>query len=184
MEALFWIAGDTTTGENIQNQWRVRGKCYLLAEEDVDDTKEVTEVLERYMLPTGTEGRGNWSWKKEVQTHFGNMTPALRGSFANPPPGTPLGIPLSEICEKKSGGGDVLVKGSKINNENVMDKDGLAAIARRNMRVGVIIPEVVERLDLAEDDQKARRWVWWKVGEEEKDGEGVVGGWKMEETWP
>lgn len=184
VEAMFWIAGDTTTGANLQNQWRVRGKCYLLAEEDVDDTKEVTRVLEKYMFPTGAAGSEKWSWKKEVQTHFGNMTPALRGSFANPPPGTPLGIPLSEIPERKSGGGGNLVKGSKISNENVMDKEGLAAIARRNMRVGVIVPEVVERLDLAEDDGKARRWVWWRVGEEEKNLEEEVNGWRMEETWP
>lgn len=185
VEAVFWIAGDTTTGKSIQNQWRFRGKCYLLAEEDVDGVSEVTDVLRKSMIPTGKEGGDKWSWKKEVQAHFGNLSPALRGSFANPPPGTPLSTPLSEMCGAKSGGG--LVKGNKISNDDVMATDGLAAIARRNMRVGVIIPEFVERLDLAEDDGKARRWVWSKVGEEEGDVEGVEGmedGWRMEETWP
>jgi pyridoxamine 5'-phosphate oxidase len=46
----------------------------------------------------------------------------------------------------------------------------------------VIVPEVVERLDLAEDEGRARRWVYSKVGGE--DAEGVVAGWKVEETWP
>lgn len=179
VEAMFWIAGDTTTGKSIQNQWRFRGKCYLLAEEDVDGVSEVTDILRKSMIPTGKEGEDKWSWKKEVQAHFGNLSPALRGSFANPPPGTPLGASLPEMC-----GGDGLVKGNKISNDDVMAMDGLAVIARRNMRVGVIIPEFVERLDLAEDDGKARRWVWSKVGEEEGDVEGMEDGWKMEETWP
>lgn len=181
VEAMFWVPGDTVTGAGILNQWRFRGKCYLLAEDDVDDVNEVTDVLRRSMIPTGNEGREKWSWKKEVQTHFGNLSPALRGSFANPPPGAPLDIPLSKMCERKSGGGAILAKGNQISNDCVMGVDGLAAIARRNMRVGVIIPEVVERLDLAEDDGKARRWVWSKLGE---GVEGVEDGWKMEEIWP
>lgn len=176
VEAMFWIAGDTTTGENLQNQWRVRGKCYLLAEEDVDDARDVTDVLRRYMLPTGKKEGGMWSWRREVQMHFGNLTPALRGSFANPPPGTLVG--------ERGLGGEGLVKGRKVGNENVLDEVGVAAVARRNMRVGVVVPEVVERLDLAEDDGKARRWVWWRVKEEDKDKEGVENGWRMEETWP
>ncbi|KAH8155730.1 uncharacterized protein LAJ45_00740 [Morchella importuna] len=182
VEALFWIAGDTTTGEDIQNQWRVRGKCYLLAEADADEAREVTDVLKQSLVPTGEGDEGSWSWKKEVQAHFGNMTPALRGSFANPPPATLLGVPLGEWAVGKSGGAGELVKGKKIQNENVMDEEGHAARARANMRVGVIVPEVVERLDLAEDEGRARRWVYSKVGGE--DGEGVVAGWKVEETWP
>lgn len=183
VEAMFWIPGDTTKGESIQNQWRFRGRCYLLAEEDVDDVNGVTDVLRQSMIPTGVEGEDRWSWKKEVQTHFGNLSPAIRGSFANPPPGAPISIPLSEMCEMKSGGGDKLVKGNYIGDDHVMSMDRLAATARRNMRVGVIIPEVVERLDLLADAGRAKRWIWWKVGEE-KENVGVVNGWKMEETWP
>lgn len=181
VEAMFWIAGDTTTGESIQNQWRFRGKCYLLAEEDVDGVSEVTDVLRKSMIPTGKEGGERWSWKKEIQAHFGNLSPALRGSFANPPPGAPLGIEMSGV---KLEGGSSLVKGNRISNDDVMSMDGLTAIARGNMRVGVIIPEIIERLDLGEDGGRARRWVWLKVGEEEGDVEGVEDGWKMEETWP
>lgn len=181
VEAMFWIAGDASS---IQNQWRLRGKCYLLAEEDVDGVGKVTDVLRESMVATGKEGVEKWSWRKEVQSHFGNLSPALRGSFANPPPGAAMGIPPSDMCVEKSGGGDRLVKGNKIGNEDVMSMDGLAAIARRNMRVGVIIPEIVERLDLADDDGKARRWVWSRVGEGEGEVEGVEEGWKVEETWP
>ncbi|PUU82102.1 pyridoxamine 5'-phosphate oxidase-domain-containing protein [Tuber borchii] len=147
VEAMFWI-------ESTQNQWRMRGRTYLLAEDDVNDTPAITDVLERYLVPQNTgipsegEEKTEWTWKKEVQMHFGNMTPALRGSFANPPPGTPVSL------------GD---------NGSVVK-----AAARRNFRVGVVVPEVVERLDLKEDDAKARRWVYWI-----EDGK-----WKVQETWP
>ncbi|KAG0633285.1 pyridoxamine 5'-phosphate oxidase-domain-containing protein [Tuber brumale] len=163
VEAMFWF-------ESTQNQWRMRGRTYLLAEEDVDETPAITDVLGRYLVPrnTGTSSEGGekkeWTWKKEVQMHFANMTPALRGSFANPPPGTPVSL---------GGDGDV-VKGARIQNEDVMKEDGIAAVARKNFRVGVVVPEVVERLDLKEDDAKARRWVYWI-----EDGK-----WKVQETWP
>ncbi|RPB04165.1 hypothetical protein L873DRAFT_1799627 [Choiromyces venosus 120613-1] len=163
VEAMFWF-------ESTQNQWRMRGRTYLLAEEDVDDTPAVTEVLERYIVAQNTSPevqerkKNEWTWKKEVQMHFANLTPSLRGSFANPPPGTPVSL-------SDDGG---VIKGAKIQDEDVMNEDGIAAVARRNFRVGVIVPEIVERLDLEEDDAKARRWVYWI-----EDGE-----WKVQETWP
>jgi len=163
VEAMFWF-------ESTQNQWRMRGRTYLLAEDDVDETPAITDVLKRCLVPQGTgtsSGGGEkkeWTWKKEVQMHFANLTPALRGSFANPPPGTPV----------SPGDNEGVVKGAKIQNEDVMNKDGIAAAARRNFRVGVVVPEIVERLDLKEDDAKARRWVYWI-----EDGK-----WKVQETWP
>jgi len=163
VEAMFWF-------ESTQNQWRMRGRTYLLAEDDVDETPAITDVLKRYLVPQGTgtsSGGGEkkeWTWKKEVQMHFVNLTPALRGSLANPPPGTPV----------SPGDNEGVVKGAKIQNEDVMNKDGIAAAARRNFRVGVVVPEIVERLDLKEDDAKARRWVYWI-----EDGK-----WKVQETWP
>ncbi|CUS15868.1 unnamed protein product [Tuber aestivum] len=162
VEAMFWF-------ESAQNQWRMRGRTYLLAEEDVDEARAITDVLARYLVPrdTGTPSEGEekkWTWKKEVQMHFANLTPALRGSFANPPPGTPVSL----------GDNGGAVKGANIQNDDVMNEDGIAAVARRNFRVGVVVPEVVERLDLKEDDAKARRWVYWI-----EDGE-----WKAQETWP
>ena len=64
VEMCFWI-------EATQNQWRVRGRCYLLAQEDADASPAVTDVLQKRMKPTtlqgGDEGRKNWTWVKEVQ---------------------------------------------------------------------------------------------------------------------
>ncbi|KAL7269470.1 hypothetical protein RUND412_007865 [Rhizina undulata] len=189
VEACFWIAGDTTTGEKIQNQWRIRGKCYLLAEEDVDSASEITSILQKRMLlkdPADEEKKKDWSWKKEVQAHFGNLAPAMRGSFANPPPGAPLDVPLESLPDEKTGAveGVRLVKGRKVPNEDVLREDGVAAVARRSFRVGVIVPEVVERVDLLEDDGRARRWVWWWTGDLAGKGKDAVAGWKGTETWP
>lgn len=100
----------------------------------------------------------------------------MRGSFANPPPGTPLDADCSYVDAGK------LRKGVCIANEDVLKSDGVVALARKNFRVGVVVPEVVERLDLVADSGKARRWVWWWVGDAEV--EGAVEGWKGVETWP
>ena len=100
----------------------------------------------------------------------------MRGSFANPPPAAPLDVDCSYMGVGK------LRKGVRVADEDVLKSDGVEALARRNFRVGVVVPEVVERLDLAADDSKARRWVWWWVGDAEV--EGAVEGWKGVETWP
>jgi pyridoxamine 5'-phosphate oxidase len=119
----------------------------------VAERKEVTEKL----YP-GLEGK---EWEDEVERHWGNMAPHMRGSFANPPPG----VPLSEV------GGE---KGGRVENEAV-GKGGEEEKARRNFRVGVLVPEVVERVALSEDFGKAKRWVWDK-----DDG----GKWRETELWP
>lgn len=180
VELCVWVAGDTTTGEDVQNQWRVRGRCYLLAERDVADSTAITNVLEGRMVPTGKPGRDQWEWKREVQRHWGNLAPAMRGSFANPPPGTPLSVPLDSLPVGKSGGPG-LEKGKPVSNEEVLSTEGHAARARANFRVGVVVPEVVERVDLNADEKRARRWVWWRV---DGQGEGIEAGWKGVETWP
>ncbi|CCX32332.1 Similar to Uncharacterized protein YGR017W; acc. no. P53210 [Pyronema omphalodes CBS 100304] len=174
VEMCFWM-------EEPQNQWRVRGRCYLLAEEDVDTSHEIQEELKKRMEFSPEGDKDQWSWKKEVQAHFANLAPAMRGSFSNPPPGTPVNVDLSQL-ENNTGGGEQLKKGTNVKNEDVLKMGGPEEIARRNMRVGVVVPEVVERVDLAADDKTARRWVWWFVGEQE--GEGVKDGWKEIETFP
>jgi hypothetical protein len=170
VEAVFWVP-------SAQNQWRVRGRCFLLAEEDVEDVKSVTEALERTMVKV--QDGEKWSWKKEVQMHFGNLTPALRGSFANPPPGVPIGERFDDSKGRSEGSGGRLIKGSNIPNQDLLNEEGLAAIARRNFRVGVIVPEVVERLDLNEDEGHGRRWVYLVESREDS-----VNGWIVHETWP
>ncbi|KAI5805183.1 pyridoxamine 5'-phosphate oxidase-domain-containing protein [Geopyxis carbonaria] len=166
IEACYWIAGDTTTGEDVQNQWRVRGRCFLLSESD-PETTETTGALQPYMRPGDADsGVHDWHWPKEVLRHWGNLAPSMRGSFANPPPGVPL--------EEWPSGKDGLVKGRKVENAELLKRGEVETIALRNFRLGVMVPEIVERVDLNADGKTARRWVWWRVN----------GGWEERETWP
>jgi len=162
VEACFWV-------EATQNQWRIRGRCWLLSEES---PVPPDEVMARLRKRGNRGGDGEFSWKKEVQAHFGNLAPAMRGSFANPPPGAPLGNDVGK-----------LVKGGKVEDRYVLADQGTAKVARGNFRVGVVVPNVVERVDLTADEGQARRWVWWWVGEDAK-ADGVQRGWRECETYP
>lgn len=82
-EAVFWIKGD-----DAMVQWRVKGKAYVVGRDIDSEGGDVvrTELLKR-MRVVKEEGREDWSWERELTGHFGNMSPGMRGSFANPPPG-------------------------------------------------------------------------------------------------
>lgn len=81
-EAVFWIKGDTMV------QWRVKGKAYVIGQDiDTDGGSSVrTELLQRMRVVKDGD-KEKWSWGRELTGHFGNMSPGMRGSFANPPPG-------------------------------------------------------------------------------------------------
>jgi hypothetical protein len=79
----------------------------------------------------------------------------MRGSFRNPPPGTP-------ITETP---GEGLRLGQTV--DDLEDE-----ISRRNFRVLVIVPEEVDRVDLS-DPEKGRRWNYKLEAE-----------WKETELWP
>ena len=87
------------------------------------------------------------------------------GSWKNPPPGTPATAEPDKEHQL----------GQKVTDLN-------DAIARSNFRVVVIKPSEVEQLDLT-DPATARRHKYTFV-EEERDGEGKQGSWKVEELWP
>lgn len=80
----------------------------------------------------------------------------MRGTFRNPPPGTPIsqspgeGLGLGQIVEDLEDG-----------------------VARENFRVLVIVPEEVDRVDLT-DPERGRRWDYRLEGRE----------WKERELWP
>ncbi|KAK9776661.1 putative Pyridoxamine 5'-phosphate oxidase-domain-containing protein [Seiridium cardinale] len=169
VEAVFWADGPMV-------QWRVRGRAYVLGP-DVEDSKagkETQDLLRARMRKrdsqhaTGQEG--DWSWGREVTAHFGNLSPGMRGSFKNPPPGKPVNLPVD--------GG--LELGQKVTN---LDDE----IARRNFRVVVIVPEEVDRCDLS-DPTRGRRWIYRFVGsgggEPEYPGGHIEHGWEKVETWP
>ncbi len=85
---------------------------------------------------------------------FGNLSPAMRGTFRNPAPGTPRSVPPAD--------GEGL-------GQDVADLHD--RLARRNFRVVVVLPDEVDFVDLA----SARRYIYTHVG---------GGRWETCEVWP
>ena len=81
------------------------------------------------------------------------------GSFRNPPPGQATSEPYDK--EKLSLG------------QNLEDLDD--ALARKNFRVGIIVPDMVEQLDM-NSPETSRRWRYTYDAESGK--------WNTEELWP
>lgn len=165
VEAVYWM-------KDIKTQWRIKGQCWLIAAEDVEHegdgdmqnsgTVTMKAVLQRYMRKTGEAG--DWSWKREVENHFGNLSPAMKGTFKNPPPGQP----------QKDGAGPGEELGQKAGD--LQEED----VARKHFRVAVITPEEVEHLDLS-DPAHNQRWIWTLTGNGKDEG---TAEWNMVETWP
>jgi len=159
-EAVFWV-------KELLHQWRIKGEAFVIANDIEDEehgqessgVRTVKSELGSRMRIVKEEGKEHWSWKRELTGHFGNLSPGLRGSFKNPPPGRPVDEPY----DKKH-----LKLGEKV--EDLED-----AIARHNFRVIVIKPEEVESLDLS-DPAKARRQLY-KYNNASRM-------WSHEETWP
>jgi pyridoxamine 5'-phosphate oxidase len=164
VEAVYWI-------KDVMMQWRIKGQCWIIAADDVEHegdgdmqnsgTVTMKAVLQRYMRKSG-EAK-DWSWRREIENHFGNLSPTMKGSFKNPPPGQPL--------KDDTGPGEKL--GQKAGD--LQEED----LARKNFRVAVITPVEVEQLDL-NNPAKNQRWIWTLAGGED---EGTAE-WKMVETWP
>lgn len=160
VEAVWWIKETMT-------EWRIRGPAYVVAP-DIDEEGEGARAVKSALKPRmrvikGQEGKeGDWSWSRELTTQFGNMSPAMRGQFRNPPPGQDVSSPPSEG----------LGLGQKV--DDIYDE-----IARSNFRVLIINPEVVEQVDLSDPD-RGRRWVYILVNEDGNE----AGDWEVEEVWP
>lgn len=174
VEAVYWVK-DTKT------QWRIRGKGWIVGADDVEGGEEaqnsgtvtVKAQVGRYMRPVGdhAEKNADWSWKTEVENFFENLSPGMRGTFKNPPPGQPLsqGADDGESLRQEAGH---------------LSED---AQARKNFRIAIITPEEVERVDLS-DPEKSKRWLYTLA--EEFGGPGGPEEakqnreWDVVETWP
>ncbi|KAI5917786.1 hypothetical protein F4810DRAFT_704644 [Camillea tinctor] len=167
VEAIWWAPGPKV-------QWRIRGPAYLLALDDVEGSEAEKRVRARMRgfspasahprRESGSEGAEEgkkWTFPREVAAHFANLSPAMRGSFRNPPPGTPVDAPL---------GDGRLRLGQRVTAPLAEDE-----LARANFRVVVILPREVDRCDLS-DPERARRWVYRFL-----EGEGR---WEVVEVWP
>ncbi|KAI0972688.1 pyridoxamine 5'-phosphate oxidase-domain-containing protein [Xylaria arbuscula] len=159
VEAMFWPREKGV-------QWRVRGRAYVLAP-DVESSTEGREVMTllksrmRRLADTHHEKEKEWSFAREITAHFGNLSPMMRGTFRNPPPGRPVSLPVE---------GEGLGLGQKVTD--VEDP-----VARANFRVVVIIPDELDQADLS-DPEHPRRWIHTYVS-----GKGQ-NGWETVEVWP
>ena len=169
VEAVFWI-------KDVNTQWRMKGEAFVIdrdiegpnGDPESSGVRTVkSEVGKRMRLVKDNEGRkeSEWSWARELTAHFGNVSPGMRGTWRNPPPGTPTQGGKEPDEEHKLG-------------QKIDDLED--PIARSNFRVVVIRPESVEQLDLT-DPETARRWRYDFV---EVEGEEGRGEWKVEELWP
>ncbi|KAI9830637.1 MAG: hypothetical protein M1819_005447 [Sarea resinae] len=168
IEAVWWAKDDMT-------QWRVRGEAYVVGP-DIEGSGEESSGVRTVKSIVGSRMRivkegetKTWSWTRELDAHFGNCSPGMRGSFKAPPPGTPSSNPPPS---------KEMSLGQKLTNID-------DPIARENFRVVIIKPSEVESLEIA-DPSTARRRRWTFVGDTE-DGtgkNGIHGGWTEEELWP
>lgn len=180
VEAVWWVEGET------QTQWRVAGKAYVIAD-DIESSEESSGVrtvkseVGKRMRALKEGGENEWSWQRELTGFFGNQSPAIKGrsppsktqqhlrlillpgSFKNPPPGQPVTAPFDK---------ERLQLGSKA--DDLHDE-----IARKNFRLVVIVPDVVEQTDLS-DPEKGRRYRYTWDGETARHN----AGWRTEELWP
>lgn len=178
VEAVYWVKGTKT-------QWRIRGKCWLIAADDIEGGDEaqnsgtvtVKAELRRYMRLTNHSSHAaeekDWSWRREVENNFENLSPQMRGSFKNPPPGQPL----SEGKDEQAG--EAL--GQKAGH--LFDEP----LARKNFRVAVITPEQVEVVDLTDPENSTRQI--WTLSEGAGGPDGPqpsenLGEWNKVDTWP
>ncbi|KAI1119452.1 pyridoxamine 5'-phosphate oxidase-domain-containing protein [Nemania sp. NC0429] len=179
VEAVFWAREHGV-------QWRVRGRAYVVAP-DIETSPEGREVIQllksrmRRQRPSSASasasassstGDGHahraeaeWSFAREITAHFGNLSPVMRGSFRNPPPGRPVALPFE---------GEGLALGQEVT-------DLEDPVARANFRVVVIVPDELDQADLS-NPQRPRRWIHRYVG-----GAGHARGqneWETVEVWP
>lgn len=163
VEAVFWM-------NDVKVQWRIRGHSYVVGP-DIDSSAHspIREALKKHMRPTDQDKTDNtpkdasFSFSRELTAHFGNLSPGMRGTFKNPPPGTPL----TQRPEEGEG------LGQKVDGTD-------DEIARKNFRVVVVVPEEVDQVDLS-DPAEGKRWNYKIIGG--KDG-GRVQTWKVTEMWP
>ncbi|KXT12071.1 hypothetical protein AC579_1865 [Pseudocercospora musae] len=157
-EAVYWVKESMV-------QWRFKGDAFVIAPdiegegEESSGVRTVKSELGKRMRILKEDGIEEWSWKRELTGHFGNISPGMRGTFQAPPPGQPVDKPFDD---KK------LKLGEKV-------EDLEHPVARENFRVVVIRPHEVESVDLS-DPKKSRRQVY-KFNAND-------GSWSHEECWP
>jgi len=159
VEAVWWVKEN-----GIMTQWRIRGEAFVVAP-DIETKNESSGVrtvkseIRKRMRSVQPEHEADWSWLREIDSHFGNLSPGMRGSFRAPPPGQPVSEPYDDKKLKLG--------------ENIDDMHD--PVARKHFRVVIIKPKLVEQTDLS-DPAKARRYLFTY--------QEASGDWKETEEWP
>ena len=192
VEAVWWASRPGT-------QWRVRGEAWVLGpdiESDAPGAQRAQRAIfarMRVLAPSPASGEEEkegeddddesaaarakqWSWRREVTGHFGNLSPQMRGSFRNPPPGQPVAVSP----------GPGLGLGQLV--DDLEDE-----VARKNFRAVVIVPTQVDQTDLS-DPEHPRRWVYtYRRADGDtlrgssparQPGGEMLGDWEKVEVWP
>ena len=78
VEAVWWVKV-----ENIMTQWRVKGTAFVVAP-DIDSAshtgvKTVKSEIGSRMRVVDESKTDEWTWKREMDGHFGNLSPSMRG---------------------------------------------------------------------------------------------------------
>ncbi|RPB29316.1 hypothetical protein L211DRAFT_831996 [Terfezia boudieri ATCC MYA-4762] len=182
VEACFWFKDPPA-----QTQWRVGGRCYLLALEDIENVnlpyvKEVRRRIEDRVCAPG-DAEGGVSYREEILAHFSNLSPGLRASFAGAERGDVGGAVQVRSGEPLPEGYKLPETVEGLSNEETVPFGGMdggrGEVARKHFRVGLIIPARVDRVDLGERGGAGRRWVYTLEGQGKESRR-----WVEKEAWP
>ncbi|KAE9974183.1 hypothetical protein EG327_008838 [Venturia inaequalis] len=136
VEAVWWVKE-----EGVMTQWRIKGEAFVIGPDIEGDEVSSgvrtvkSEVGSRMKVVSGGQGKeGEWSWLREMDAHFGNCSPGMRGQPKNAPydPSLKLATKVQDLHDET---------------------------ARKNFRVVVIKPESVEQCDIS-DPEKAHRIIY------------------------
>ncbi|KXT12072.1 hypothetical protein AC579_1865 [Pseudocercospora musae] len=79
-EAVYWVKESMV-------QWRFKGDAFVIAPdiegegEESSGVRTVKSELGKRMRILKEDGIEEWSWKRELTGHFGNISPGMRGEF-------------------------------------------------------------------------------------------------------
>ncbi|OJD24061.1 hypothetical protein ACJ73_04577 [Blastomyces percursus] len=171
VEAVFWV-------KDAMTQWRIKGRSFIVGGDSHDASElKSRESIRQWVRRTegsADDGVKRWTWEKEITANFANLSPTMRGSFKNPPPGT---------TRLESSTDPLLKLGQRV--DDIHDP-----VARANFRVVVIVPEEVESVDLTcPENAKRMRWNLTRQNEKDEDSGGAdngcnLGTWEVTELWP
>lgn len=79
IEAVFWEKEEGV-------QWRIKGFCFVVDSGDIESSNDsgvrtVKTAVGEWMRTVDESKKGEWSWAREVEGQFGNLSPGMRGTY-------------------------------------------------------------------------------------------------------